>query len=164
MMNQIEYIDRAFLAEDFIPQFDNSYYKKLLQHYLCKIYNCKKKIMPNNQEKNITTTQILTHDYSKLKKNIDKLLNLYNKIVNLYIQIHNERKHFEDKLKTIIGEKLNLKQLNELQFNLTTYNLPDGSTDYDSIKNLLALGKILLDRIEKMEKIIKNYLKININP
>ena len=36
----IEHIERAILAEDFFPQYDNIYYKNLLRQYLYNVYKC----------------------------------------------------------------------------------------------------------------------------
>jgi len=238
-MNNIEYIERAILPEDFFPQYDNVYdnvydniydniyYKNLLRQYLYKIYKCK---CSTKKEIDAIEQQILLYespltppspvisptlapspapapvpapliipapapapppaqppaqpylkykgnkidqiDYSKLERNVNELLDYYNNLVKIYTEIHNEKKQFEGLFQKILDIKrleleslntLELESLNKFDYQQTELPKMSDKTDYDKIKILLSLSKILIERINKLEMIIRKYLKSNLD-
>jgi len=102
-------------------------------------------------------------DYRKLEETVSGLLDYYNQLVKIYTEIHNEKKDFEDKIKPIIGTSIVFDELTKLDFQKTIYKPPFGGTDYEKIKSLIAMGKILVERINKLEIIIRKYLYSNLD-
>jgi hypothetical protein len=110
------------------------------------------------------STIIPSINYSGLERKVNELLDYYNNLVKIYIEIHNEKKQFEENFQKVLDKTpLELETLNTLEFQETELPIMTDKTDYEKIKILLSLSKILIERINKLEIIIRKYLNSNLD-